>query len=186
MYLAGVTARRWLVNYHLHVHKLYVTGERCDNDRQNKTSSPPHHQLLFGSALVATTPAIPAPRVDPSSGGTFPVSTYLVSHDFANAKSPFSRPCNAMIPSMDAPAPPAFLSVSFHTRMTSRKREQDCRTSVTPMASDVSCNETANKDNLETSLFHLLEHITRKIYEQRACGRRRARTEWKDATAGEK
>jgi len=118
-----------------------------------------YHQLPFASALVAATPqAITAPpRVDPSSGGTFPVSTYLVSHDLANPKSLFSRPSTAMIPSMDAPAPPAFLSVSFHTRMASRKREQDCRTSVTPMASDVSCSETANKDNLEMSLFPLLE-----------------------------
>ena len=68
-----------------------------------------------------------------------------------------------MIPFMDDPTPappPALLSVSFHTRMTSRKWEQDCRTSVTPMASDVSCSETANKDNLEMSLFPLLEHNT--------------------------
>ena len=64
-----------------------------------------------------------------------------------------------MIPSKDAPAP-SFLSVSFHIRMTSRKREQDSRTSVTPMASDVSCSETANNDNLEVSLFPLLEYNT--------------------------
>jgi hypothetical protein len=65
-----------------------------------------------------------------------------------------------MIPSMDAAAPPAFLSASLHTRMTSRKREQVRRTSVTPIASDVSCSETANRDNLEMSLFPLVEHNT--------------------------
>ena len=112
----------------------------------------PRYQLL----IATIPPAVAAPpRVAPLSGGTFPVSTYLVSHDLANAKSLFSRPCTAMIPSMDAAGPPALLSASFHTRMTSRKRIQDCRTSVTPMASDVSCIETASRDNLEMSLFTL-------------------------------
>jgi hypothetical protein len=44
--------------------------------------------------------------------------------------------------------------------MASSKWEQDRRTSVTPMASDVSCSETANRDNLEMSLFALLERDT--------------------------
>ncbi len=144
--------------------RCYVSrgeGEKREAGRDNDRSDP-HYQLLFGSALAAIPPAAVAPpRVDPSFGGTFPVSTYLVSHDLANAKSLFSRPCAAMIPSMDAPASlPAFLSVSLLIRMLSRRREQDCRTSVTPMASDVSCSETANKDNMEMSLFPLLEHNT--------------------------
>jgi hypothetical protein len=112
--------------------------------------------------LIATIPPAIAspPRVAPSSGGTFPVSTYLDSHDLASAKSLFSRPSAVTIPSVDAAGPPALLSASFHTRITSRKRVQDCRTSVTPKASEVSCSETANRDNLEMSLFNLLEHNT--------------------------
>ena len=116
-----------------------------NNDRCNIGFSPRYH--------------LP-PRVAPSSDGMFPVSTYRVSHDLANAKSLFTCPCAATIPSMDAAAPPVFLSASLRTRMTSRKWEQDRRTSVTPIASDVSCNETANKDNLEMSLFPLLDRNT--------------------------
>lgn len=118
---------------------------------------PPRYQMPFGFALVTTTPR----AVAPSSDGTFPVSTYLVSHDLANAKSPFSLPCTTTIPSMeDDDTAAAFLSASLHTRMASSKWEQDRRTSVTPMASDVSCSETANRDNLEMSLFALLERDT--------------------------
>jgi len=73
---------------------------------------------------------------------------------------------------MGAPAT-AFLSVSFlHTRMTSRKREQVRCTSVTPMASDVSCNETVNKDNLEMSLFPLLEQKHVRIMNKQQVGKK--------------
>jgi ribosome-interacting GTPase 1 len=82
-----------------------------------------------------------------------------------------------MIPSMGVPAP-AFLSVSFlHTRMTSRKRQQDRCTSVTPMASDVSCNETVNKDNLEMSLFPLLEQKHVRIMNKQQVGKKKKETE---------
>jgi hypothetical protein len=97
-------------------------------------------------------------RHDPAIGctqssGTFPVSTYLASHDLAIAKSLFSCPCAATIPSMDA-APPSF-SVSAHALMTLRRREHDRCTSLTPMATEVSCSEVANSDKLGMSLFPL-------------------------------
>lgn len=106
-----------------------------------------------------------AERTPSESSGTFPVSAYLVSQDLAIMKSVFSCSCAAIIPSVD-PAP-AFLSgavwvsVSLHTRMTSRRREHDRSTSVTPMPIDVSCSETANSDSLGRSLFLLCAHVRR-------------------------
>lgn len=108
--------------------------------------APPMGQALPPIATVTM------PRAVPSSG-ILPVSTYLVSQDLATAKWLLSWPSTAIISSMD----PVFLLPvsSLHMRMVCWRRKHDCHTSVTPMASDVSCSETANSDKLGMSWFSL-------------------------------